>query len=71
MNDDMKDVMEFITSRYKLTVKRAGHRNDGVEPKFLKARFKQQLKNSLCFAVARGNALAMVNQGVHGVCVSR
>ena len=71
MNDAMKHMMDFMASRYKLATKQAGERSDGVQTKTLKARYKREMKQSICFALARGNALAVMNQGVHGVCVSR
>ena len=44
--------------------------SDGIPDKILKGRFKVQLKNSICFALARGNALSVYNQGVnHGVVI--
>ena len=42
-------------------------RPDGVEAKVIKGRFKVELRNSICFALLRGNALAMNNQGCSGV----
>ena len=64
----MKNMMDFMASRYKLE---AGDSSDGVQTKTLKARFRSEMKHSICFALARGNALAMMSQGAHGICVSR
>ena len=39
---------------------------EGIDANILKGRFKVQLRNSICFALIRGNALSVFNQGVHG-----
>ena len=57
INEDMKGVTKFIANRYEQFLGEDGTRNDGVTPKVLKSRFKQQLKYSVCFALARANAL--------------
>ena len=67
MNGDMEALMKFIVDRFADTQKGKPARPDGVEPRVIKGRFKAQLKNSICFALLRGNALAMDNQGCHGV----
>ena len=67
MNDDMKTLMKFIVDRFVGTQKGKPARPDGIDPKVIKGRFKAQLKNSICFALLRGNALAMENQGCHGI----
>jgi len=64
MNPDFLELNKFIVDRYKDTLKHEGDRLDGHSPKFLLGRFKVQLRNSLCFALLKGNALAAYNQGL-------
>ena len=64
MNPDFLRLNKFIVDRYKDTLKLEGDRLDGQSPKFLLGRFKVQLRNSLCFALLKGNALAAYNQGL-------
>jgi hypothetical protein len=40
---------------------------DGLAAKVLKGCFKTKLKHTLCFALVRGNALAINNQGLNGM----
>lgn len=67
MNEDMKALMKFILDRFVDTQKGKPKRPDGVEARVIKGRFKVELRNSICFALLRGNALAMDNQGCCGV----
>ena len=67
VNDDMNEVMKFIVEFHRGQLKRMGNRADGMTVAVLKGRFKVQLKNSLCFALLRGNALAVYNQGMSSV----
>jgi hypothetical protein len=67
MNEDMIELQKFIIARFKDTQKSEPRRMDGMCPKILKGRFRVELRNSLCFALVKGNALAMSNQGVRGV----
>ena len=67
MNEDMNRVMKFILDRFKQNLHGQPPRLDGLAPKFLRGRFKAVLKNSVCFALVKGNALAMSNQGQWGV----
>lgn len=65
-NEDMKRLLKFMEDCFKLNQSR-DRRCDGLAPGVLKGRFKVELKNSLCFALVRGNALAINNQGLAGV----
>ena len=56
MNDDMQTLMTFILKRFADTQKGKPKRPDGVEAKVIKGRFKVELRNSICFALLRGNA---------------
>lgn len=67
MNDDMQTVLKFTVDRFKEYQRHLPARLDGIEPKIILGRFKVELKNSICFALLKGNALAMNNQGVRGV----
>jgi hypothetical protein len=67
MNDDMKTLLKFILKRFTDSQKGKPERPDGVEPGVIKGRFKVELRNSICFALLKGNALAMDNQGCRGV----
>ena len=67
MNADMNEMMKFIVDFHRGQLKRIRNRPDGLTVPVLKGRFKVQLKNSLCFALLRGNALAMYNQGMPSV----
>ena len=66
VNEDMKHLLKFMEDCFKLNQSR-DRRCDGLLPGVLKGRFKTELKNTLCFALVRGNALAMNNQGLNGV----
>ena len=67
LNDDMKKLMKFILDRFVCTQKGKPPRHDGMDPRIIKGRFKAQIKNSICFALLKGNALAMENQGCNGI----
>ena len=63
---DMNVLLKEIGKCFKLnqsTIRRA----DGLHPGVLRGRFKTQMKNSVCFALARANALAICNQGLNGI----
>ena len=66
MNEDMKHVLKFMENCFKLNQSR-DRRSDGLAPAVLKGRFKTELKNTLCFALVRGNALVLNNQGLNGI----
>ena len=66
MNADMKQLMKFMVERFKDHQQGQPPSLEGVDPDHLRGRFKVQLKNSICFALVRGNALCMFNQGVNG-----
>jgi hypothetical protein len=63
----MQKLMKFILDRFVCTQKGKPPRRDGMDPRVIKGRFKAQIKNSICFALLKGNALAMENQGCHGI----
>ena len=65
-NEDMKRLLKFMEECFKLNQSRE-RRCDGLLPGVLKGRFKVELKNTLCFALVRANALALNNQGLKGV----
>lgn len=67
MNKDMKRLLECIVEQFKDNQKRQQQRSDGLPKGVLRGRFKVELKNSICFAVLKGNALAVSNQGNKGV----
>jgi hypothetical protein len=66
MNQDMKQLMKFMVQRFKDYQHLQPPSNDGLPASVLKGRFKIALKNSVCFALLRGNALSVNNQGVSG-----
>lgn len=66
MNDDMKELMKCIVQRFKDHQQLLPPSQDGIPASVLKGRFKVALKNSVCFAIIRGNALSVDNQGVNG-----
>ena len=67
MNADMKQLLKLVVGRFKDTQKGEPPRLDGQNLNVIKGRFKAELRNSICFALAKGNALAMHNQGTTGV----
>jgi hypothetical protein len=67
MNKDMTKLLKAIVAQFEDTQKTQPHRADGLRPGFLRGRFKKELKNSICFALLKGNALAAHNQGTNGV----
>ena len=66
MNGDMKQLMKLMVARFKDNQKGQPPSMEGIDANVLKARFKVQLKNAVCFALIRGNALSLFNQGVNG-----
>ena len=66
VNDDMNKLMKFMENCFKQNQSKA-RRFDGLDAGVLKGRFKVELKNTLCFALVRGNALALNNQGLNGI----
>jgi len=66
MNEDMTRLLKFMEDCFKLNQNK-DRRCDGLLPGVLKGRFKVELKNTICFALVRGNALALNNQGLKGV----
>jgi hypothetical protein len=66
MNADMKQLMKLIVQRFKDNQRHQPPSSDGIAANVLKGRFKVQLRNAVCFALIRGNALCMSNQGMDG-----
>jgi Reverse transcriptase (RNA-dependent DNA polymerase) len=66
MNEDMKELMKSMVQRFKDYQHGQPPNNEGMPAAVLKGRFKIALKNSVCFAILRGNALSVNNQGVNG-----
>jgi len=64
MNKDFGTVNKFIVDRFRNTEKTSGERFDGLSLKYLTGKFKVLMRNSLCFALLKGNALAAYNQGL-------
>ena len=67
MNGDMSKVLKFVVDCFKEVHSKLPKRMDGLSMGTLKGRFKLELKNSICFALIRGNSLVLNNQGVRGV----
>ena len=65
-NEDMQKLMKCMVQQFESSLPETP-RLDGLTPGVLKGRFKIELKNSICFALVKGNALAMHNQGRVGV----
>ena len=57
-------LIKFMVERFRDTQKLEPERDDGMDAKVLAGRFKVQIRNSLCFALVKGNALAVYNQGL-------
>ena len=66
MNADMDVLLKEIGKVFKCNQSKA-RRSDGLHPGVLRGRFEAELKNNICFALARGNALAICNQGLDGI----
>ena len=66
VNEDLNRLLKFMQDCFKQNQSKE-RRYDGLDPGVLKGRFKTELKNSICFALARGNALAICNQGLNGI----
>ena len=66
MNADMNVLLKEIGKCFKLN-QSTDRRSDGLNPGVLRGRFKRELTNNICFALARGNALAICNQGLNGI----
>jgi hypothetical protein len=66
-NDDMKQLMKLMVNRFKDTQEDEPERDDGIGQAQIKGRYKIFLKNTICFALVKGLALATYCQGVKGV----
>jgi len=67
MNEDMTKLFKFMVACFKDTQSKKPPRLDGLAAGVIKGRFKVELRNSICFALVRGNALAIDNQGANGI----
>ena len=67
MNKDMNELFKVLLTNFGDNLKKQPSRADGLSPGLLRGRFKQELRNSVCFALLKGNALAAYNQGTKGV----
>jgi hypothetical protein len=66
-NNDMKQLMKIMVVRYKQSQEDEPTRDDGIGLAQIKGRYKVYLKNTICFALVKGLALAANCQGVRGV----
>ena len=66
MNEDMEKLVKFMVQHFKNN-QPATPRFDGLTIGALQGRYNKELKNSICFALLKGNALAMSNQGLNGL----
>jgi hypothetical protein len=57
MNGDAHKLVKFMSMVFNKTMD--SHRDDGIPMGVIKARYKTEVRNALCFGVLRGNALAM------------
>lgn len=67
MNADMYQLIRFLVNNFAENLQHSPERQDGISRSVLRGRFSRDLHNSLCFALVRGNALAVANQGLKGV----
>ena len=67
MNKDMNELFKVLLTNFGDNLKKQPSRADVLSPGLLRGRFKQELRNSVCFALLKGNALAAYNQGTKGV----
>jgi len=68
MNTDMLKLQKIFVEQYKETLSVAPPRTDGVSVGRLQGQFRNQMRNSLCFALVKGSALSTYNQGMPFVC---
>jgi len=57
LNEDAEKMTQWMYAVMNKTL--TGTRDDGVALSTLKARYKVQVRNAICFGLARGNSLAM------------
>ena len=57
LNADAQNLTKFMSMVFNRTMDSS--RDDGIALGVIKARFKKEVRNALCFGVLRGNALAM------------
>ena len=68
MNKDMLKLQKIFVDQYKEMLGVSPPRTDGVTAGRLQGRFRVQLRNSICFALIKGNAMSTYNQGINSVC---
>jgi hypothetical protein len=61
LNDDATKMMKWMSTVFNKTV--TSFRDDGIRLGVIKARFKTEVRNAICFGIIRGNALAMNSVG--------
>ena len=67
MNKDMSELFKVLITNFGDNLKKQPSRADGLSPGLLRGRFKKELRNSVCFALLKGNALAAYDQGTQRV----
>ena len=66
MNKDMEKLLKLIGNRFKETQEKESDTENGSKPELIRGQLKTALRNSVCFALVKGLALAIHNQGVKG-----
>ena len=66
LNEDSTKMMRWMSTVLNRCV--ASLRDDGIPLGVIKARYKVEVRNAICFGVLRGNALAMNAVGRQFVC---
>ena len=67
LNEDMHKLMKLMVNRFKETQEGEPESDEGIAPSQVKGRYKVFLRNTICFALVKGLALAMNCQGSKGV----
>lgn len=67
VNADMTELLKFYGAHFKDHMKALPPAQDGVTLAQKKGNYMRQLRNTLCFALVRGNCLSIYNQGRAGV----
>lgn len=61
LNDDAEKMMKWMSTVLNKGI--AKTRDDGIPFGIIKARYKTEVRNAVCFGLLRGNALAMNSAG--------
>jgi len=61
LNDDAEKMMKWMSTVLNKCISKT--RDDGIPMGVIKARYKIEVRNAICFGVLRGNALAMHSAG--------